>query len=181
MICFKCENKIKKEEKHIIIEDLTICKKCAKNIAYRCHTCRDPIFEGDLVYEVTPNWSAEHIFGISQSEKVVQCDWCYQEWLGEQEQKRKWWNRRRWILGTCSVLLLTTILFLLYPTLEENWTKLSIKGKHRPWVVCIILISFSFIITLALYWIISSEFGSRHKDRREIRKRMRIKNKNNHK
>lgn len=177
--CSKCDKEIKKkdENKIVAMEGLEICKKCAKKIIARCHTCREPIYENDLTYEITPNWSAEHIFGIGQSEKVIQCDWCYLEWLEEQEQKIRWWRKRKWIVGICSVSLLFIILFWLYPTLEEIWIKLSNKGKYRPWIVSICLLVLSFIIIIVLYWVISAEFGSRYKDRREIRKERRVKRK----
>jgi len=78
MICDKCKVKIKGEEikKSVIIQYLPICEDCSKKVTHICHTCYEPIYRDELFYEISPNWSAEYIFGASQSEKLIQCVRC---------------------------------------------------------------------------------------------------------
>lgn len=192
MICDKCKVEIKGKEikKSVIIQYLLICEECSKKITHICHTCYEPIYKDELVYEISPNWSAEYIFGASQSEKLIQCMRCRKGWLLEQKAKSRWWNKRKWMLWICSVLLLSIILFWLYPILEESWIKIFYKqvvendNKKQVlqlWkglIVCGCILVLSSFITFVLYRMISLEFIDRHKDRRRPRKKEKTKNKN---
>lgn len=182
IVCSRCRDDFS-SDKEIKIEGLIICIKCSQQIVARCYNCRWPIYDGEPNYEITPNWSVEYIFGANQSEKVVQCDWCYQKWLIKQKKKKGLWRQRKWILGFCATLLLSTILFLLYPTLEKNWIELYKKDSYLPWVVCICLLVLSSIIVFMLYKVISVEFISRYeigkakKDKKRKRKDKKTKQK----
>lgn len=158
MICSRCDKDIS-AGKEIQIEGSTICKNCSQEILARCHTCRWPIYKNDLIYEISPNLSIEHIFGISQSEKVVQCDWCYQKNLTEQGIKKIWWKYRKWILGTSTALLLFAAFLLLYPSLVKNW-------KEASWEIIIALLALSISIVSLSYLMISAGFGSRYRVRK---------------
>jgi hypothetical protein len=104
--------------------------------------------------------------------------------LDERKKKGKGWKMRKWTFLICLSLLLSIILFCLYPTLEDSWNRLAGKitdetkkccKQCRPWwlplVVCVFLFIFSFVITYFLHWVVSEEFSSRYKFRRDKTKK----------
>jgi len=60
MICDKCKDKIAEIKKSVIIQYLTICENCSKKIAHICHTCYEPIYKDELVYEISPGQKAQN-------------------------------------------------------------------------------------------------------------------------
>ena len=160
MICSKCYKNIHIGEE-VQIEDLTICKKCIKQliekkVSDRCHTCSRTIHKGDLFYEVSISWNAEYIVGANETKKIIQCDWCYQKWLRKQEKKEgQWkWRLKRLGLGVYVVLLPVLIIVFFWPDLTEKFCK-----THR--IVRFLLPPLLLVLPFVIYSMIS-RIGSRY-------------------
>ena len=165
MICSRCNKSIDFREE-VRIESSTICRDCFQAIVARCHTCHRSIYKNELIYEISPGWGAGNIFSASQSEKIIQCDWCYQKWLIEKEKEKKWWRERKWVLGVCSVSLLFITFLFLWLTLVEKWKKISCWRWYWIAIFVILSLSFAILITVMTYLMISAEFISRYKERK---------------
>lgn len=167
MFCSKCNRNIL-SGKEIKIEKLIVCGKCYDKIDARCHTCFEPIYKNDLIYETSVSWGAEYIVSANETRNIIQCVWCYQKVKNGKKKENKWqrcWGRwKKWILGifviVCIVLLLIFGLPLFHKDLIENWSKTSLLIRY-------LLISLLFIIPITILYLIISEFSNRDKKQKK--------------
>jgi len=116
MLCSKCFKKIKDGEE-VQIKCSIICEKCASNsmgkkeVIDRCHGCFKLIHKDEINHEVYENWGAEN------SEKLIKCQPCYEEWLEIAKLKRKIWESARWFENSLP-LNMWLVLFII--TINKN-------------------------------------------------------------
>lgn len=165
MICSRC-NKSIKLRKEIQIEDSIICKECFEKIIARCNTCYEPIYQNDLIYQISVSWGAEYIISASKTRNITQCLWCYKQLKNEVKKETKWqrwWKKwKRWVLGIivmfCVILLLILGLPLFYPDLFENWKKTHCFAR-------LLLIALLFITPTTIFYLVVSEFSSKYEEK----------------
>ena len=120
MLCSKCYEKISQGEE-VQINSSIICKKCAltekskKEVIAKCQTCNWPIYKGELTHESSGslNFGLFGFFNFIKHWKLIQCRFCYQQWLNEKKKEEKWRKKYKRVLRLCKILLLIIGIFLL--------------------------------------------------------------------
>jgi hypothetical protein len=144
MLCSECYKKIP-QDAELQISGTIFCKVCVegnklikKNIIAKCNTCSKSIFSDDLVHEVCKNWGDEN------SEKLIVCQSCYEEWLKIAMSKKKVWKMMRWFTNIS--LPFNTWLILAAMTIDKN-------SDNIGWVLVlsIVLLSISVFLPTPLF------------------------------
>ena len=120
-----------------------------KIIINSCHTCRNPIYQGEPIYTSSKGESSGHMKGVYggkqfggggysagayggnysgnyASETWAQCAWCYDQWQTEVAVNKKFWIKW-WIGGSLLIILTTIVISIVFPGLEIN------SANSVPW------------------------------------------------
>ena len=133
MLCSKkgCNKKILSGEE-VQIKGTIICKECSQEPIAYCFTCSPewPLYNNDRIHEISRNSGKDYNIWVlltnvkrSRSEKITQCDDCYQEWKKEQEKEDKKWWKKDWLSLFLSILLVISLglaVYLFYPNSFER-------------------------------------------------------------
>lgn len=164
MLCSKCYKEIK-TDKETQIKGSIICQICINNKPIgHCFTCesKKEIYYVDKFHEISISSSyGLSIWVISRnfeySEKVIQCDECYQDWKKEYKKYKKRENIIEFLFLFSILGLLNSTLFIFYPDL---FLKL-IDSNNKILVI--------FFISFFLLLYVLNEFAK--DDRFKFRKR----------
>ena len=124
-----------------------------RKIINSCHTCRNPIYEGEPIYSSSKGQSSGYgggsyggkIFekvgyqvggyggyygGNHSSENWVQCSWCYDRWQAELVKNRGFWWKW-WMGGLFLSFLVAIASIVMIPGLENN--NIPQNNPEIPW------------------------------------------------
>ena len=125
-----------------------------RKIINSCHTCRNPIYEGEPIYSSSKAQSSGYgggsyggkrfekvgyqvgayggyYSGTHASENWVQCSWCYDQWQAELVKNRNFW-RKCWWRGLLFSVVITIISVFMLPGLENN-SNIQQSGPEISW------------------------------------------------
>lgn len=153
------------------IEGTIVCKNCTrkynelvkKETITKCHTCPNLIYNNERIHETSIDCSPrasllillilKHIVKIDSSEKVIECEKCYQERKVRYEKLKKRIEKREWLLIISEVTLFLSVGYFFYP---EFWKE---KYLNLPRVIVNLAI---FLISITIVnKIILSSFASK--------------------
>jgi len=166
-----------------------------KIIINSCHTCRNPICQGEPIYTSyrgknsgntggfyggrsgSGGYSAGaytgHYSGNYASKTWAQCAWYYDQWQVEVAAKKKFWIKW-WIGGSLLIILATIISILAFPGLKIDstnpvpWYRLGIFSLGSRWIA--LITPLILIVSFFLVWILGY-FLQPKAERYKLRKR----------
>lgn len=142
------------------IEGTMICKKCTqkynelvkKEIITKCHACPNLIYNNERIYETSIDCSPraslliliilKHIVKIDSSEKVIECEKCYQERKVRYEKLKKRIEKRNLFLIIFEVTLFLSVGYFFYP---EFWKEKYLNSFPET-IVNLTIITISLVI-----------------------------------
>ena len=173
MLCSKCHENISRG-KEIQIEGSTICKECAlviekkdkEKVIARCWNCNCFIYKDELIHESlrndSRNFSKWFSVGSESSEKLFQCDECYQEWRNKIKRRESWPRVRFILLGFCIGYFLGLVLKLFFPEIAK-----IVDDNPRKFFTLLILLLIIVVILEPFLEISRYEFKKRKKDKKK--------------
>jgi len=173
MLCSKCHKSIPRGEE-IQIKGSIICQECSlaikkedkERIIARCWNCNRFIYKSELIHEIirsdSKNFSKWFSIGIGGSEKLFQCDECYQAWRNKVKKSRNLSKLKSLFLGLCIGIFLGAVIELFFPEIDK-------RMNNNP--------SLTFILTISLFTILLILGPILETNRHEIRERLKKKRK----
>jgi len=184
MLCSKCYKKITQDEE-IQVQGTIFCKKCTrgeskllkKEIVTKCHSCNNFIYNNERTYESnidsTPfiNFSIliliKYIIQTNYSEKVIECEKCYQKRRIKYKEWKKRLEKRERLLIVFEVVFFLSLAYFFYP---DFW-KAKILNFDEMAINLIVL----FISLFIVQKILISSFKIKSQKNTDLKKRKMMK------